>query len=112
MAWKAWVESIGQAMVKPSAVISKLISRIMAAASAMPAAVGCTPARGEKSRKMSPWMAASVAPPSTLPSTMAEREAGEASTVSRKPSLRSWISDIMEKIAVKSTIMTIEPGKK
>ncbi len=57
-------------------------------------------------------MAASVAPPSTLPSTMAERETGEASTVSRKPSLRSWMSDIMEKIAVKSTIITMEPGKK
>ena len=89
MAWKAWVESMGQAMVKPSAVISKLMSRTTAAASMRPAKLGWTPASGEKQRKMSPWMAASVAPPSTLPSTMAERETGEAMTVSRKPSLRS-----------------------
>src|SRR5581483_8567316 len=57
-------------------------------------------------------MAASVAPPSTLPNTMDDRLTGAASTESRKPSLRSWMSDIMLKIAVKSTIMTTAPGKR
>ena len=49
-------------------------------------------------------------PPSTLPSTIAERGTGATSTDSRKPSLRSSITDIMVKIEVNSTIMMSAPG--
>ena len=70
----------------------------------------CTPTSGAKTRKTSPCAAASVVPPSTLPSTMAARGTGATSTDSRKPSLRSSITDIMVKIAVKSTIITSVPG--
>src|SRR5258708_5406374 len=52
MAWKACVESMGQAMVKPSVVISKLMSRMTAAASTRTPKLGCTPASGVKQRKM------------------------------------------------------------
>ena len=50
-----------------------------------------------------PWIAESVVPPRTLPSTMAERGTGATSTESKKPSLRSSITDIMVKIDVNST---------
>ena len=43
---------------------------------------------------------------------LADRDTGAASTESRKPSLRSWMSDIIEKIEVNNTIMATEPGKK
>ncbi len=80
--------------------------------SAKLASVKCTPTAGAKTRKIRPCSVASVAPPSTLPSTMTERLTGATSTESRKPSLRSSITDIMVKMAVKSTIMISAPGKK
>ncbi len=61
-------------------------------------------------RKIKPCPAASVVPPRTLPSTIAERGTGATSTESRKPSLRSSITDIMVKMLVKSTIMISAPG--
>ncbi len=57
-----------------------------------------------------PWTAESVVPPITLPSTIAVRGTGATSTESRKPSLRSSMTDIMVKIEVKSTIMINAPG--
>ena len=41
---------------------------------------------------------------------MAARGTGATSTESRNPSLRSSMTDIMVKIAVKSTIITKVPG--
>ena len=55
-------------------------------------------------------LVARVVPPKTFPRTMAARGTGATSTESRKPSLRSSITDIMVKIAVKSTIITSVPG--
>ncbi len=54
MAWKAWVESIGQAMAKPSAVSSKLIMMMTRALRAIEANVGWTPTNGAKTRKTMP----------------------------------------------------------
>ena len=70
------------------------------------------PSAGAKQRNTSPWIVESVVPPSTLPSTITERCTGATSTESRKPSLRSSITDIMVKMEVKSTIMMSAPGKK
>ncbi len=99
-------------MAKPSAVSSKLIITMISMLNPIADGVMRTPTRGPKTRKMIPCTAASVAPPSTFPKTMDERLTGAASTDSRNPSLRSWISDIMLKMAVKSTIMATDPGKK
>ena len=74
------------------------------------AIVMCTPTKGAKTRKINPCAVARVVPPKTLPRTMAARGTGATITDSRKPSLRSSITDIMVKIAVKRTIMTNTPG--
>src|SRR5262249_38201763 len=57
-------------------------------------------------------MVESVVPPNTLPSTIPERCTGATITESKKPSLRSSITDIMVKIEVNSTIMINAPAKK
>src|ERR1017187_10097209 len=103
MAWKAWVESMGQAMANPNAVREKETRKTVNTTSRNPIKVMCTPSNGANARKSSPWMVESVVPPSTLPSTMAARGTGATRTESRKPSLRSSITDIMVKIEVKST---------
>src|SRR5450755_4172335 len=110
MAWKAWLESMGQAMANPSAVSEKETRKIVSTMSRKPTKVMCTPTNGAKTKKRSPWIVESVVPPSTLPSTMAERGTGATSTESRKPSLRSSITDIMVKMEVNSTIMMSAPG--
>ena len=57
-----------------------------------------------------PWIAESVVPPITFPKTTAERGTGATRTESKKPSLRSSITDIIVKIEVNSTIMISAPG--
>src|SRR5439155_380796 len=61
------------------------------------------PMNGAKIRNASPCTVASVAPPRTLPSTIAERLAGDTSTESKKPSRRSSITDNIVKIAGNDT---------
>ena len=70
------------------------------------------PDKGSEGQEDRPWIAESVAPPRTLPSTMALRLTGATSTVSKNPSLRSSINDIMAKIEVNRTIIVSAPGKK
>ena len=55
---------------------------------------------------------ASTIPPVSLPITSANREMGATKTPCRKPSRRSSIIEIVEKIAVNIKINTAMPGKK
>ncbi|CAM4327309.1 hypothetical protein COSO111634_37625 [Corallococcus soli] len=50
--------------------------------------------------------------PSALPSTTASLEPGPASTAWRKPSLRSSMTVMVAKMALKSTTIVTTPGKK
>jgi hypothetical protein len=113
MAWKPWVDSMRQAMVKPNAVRATAMRAIRTTACA---SSGSEDAKrrvmAPSTRNSSPWIIAIAAPPRTLPSTIAQRGAGETSTDCRKPSLRSSMIEIVAKIAVKSRIITSVPGKK
>jgi hypothetical protein len=68
------------------------------------------PDSGARARKTAPWSQARVAPPNTLPATMAAREIGATSTPCRKPTSRSSITEMVEKMAAKSSTSTIVPG--
>ena len=68
-----------------------------------------TPASGAKIRSISPCIHPSVADPRILPSTRLVRGAGETSIESRKPSRRSSMIEIVEKIAENITVSTSVP---
>ena len=55
-------------------------------------------------------MVAIATPPRLLPSTSATRDTGAASTACRKPWWRSSMTEIVEKIAVNSSVSTTTPG--
>ena len=55
---------------------------------------------------------ASTVPPNTFPNTSDPRGTGETSTACKKPSRRSSMIEIVEKMAVKSKISTATPGRK
>ena len=55
---------------------------------------------------------AKTVPPKRFPNTTAEHGTGATKMPWRKPSRRSSIMEIVEKIAVKSKIITSVPGKK
>src|SRR5229473_5525787 len=83
---------MGHAMAKPSAVNANDTRNTVSTMRPNEASVMCMPTSGAKTKKISPWAAASVVPPNTFPRTMAARGTGATSTESRKPSLRSSIT--------------------
>ena len=68
------------------------------------------PASGASASRIAACIEAMVTPPSVLPSTSDARETGAASTACRNPWWRSSITEIVEKIAVKSRVSTTTPG--
>ena len=112
MAWNPWVEFIRHAMQNPKAVSANETTPIITIASTHPASGGVMPSRGLRRTKISPCTKASAVPPRTLPSTIAIRGTAATSTDCKTPSRRSSITEIVEKIAVNSRIITIVPGKK
>ena len=112
IAWKPWEESIGQATRKPRPVTPKEMTKVIAIRPTTVPAVRWIPLSGASRQKSMPWSQARLAPPRILPSTMLDRGAGETRTDCRKPSRRSSMMEIVEKIAVKSRISTSVPGKK
>ena len=68
------------------------------------------PASGASRSRIATWMLAMATPPRLLPSTSARRDTGAASTACRKPWWRSSITEMVEKIAVNSSVSTTTPG--
>ncbi len=99
-------------MQKPSAVSEKETTSIMPQAARNPASFHGIPTSGAIARKMMPGIIARIVPPSTLPRTIAILGTGATSTDCRKPSLRSSMIEIVEKIAVESKMKSTVPGKK
>ena len=110
MEWNPWVDSIRQASRRPSAVSAKPIKPITNTEARAASSVSGTPASGVAMSRRTPCKSASVAPPRTCPSTMAERGTGAASTPCRKRAFLSSTTAKVEKMAVKSTTMAIMPG--
>ena len=65
---------------------------------------------GASKTNRNPCREANVAPPRILPRTKPDRETGATRTESKNPSFRSSIIEMVEKMAVKRTTMTIVPG--
>jgi hypothetical protein len=70
------------------------------------------PASGASRQKKRACNTARVVPPRNFPSGMAAGERGATRAPCKKPSRRSSITEIVEKIAVKSMIRRRMPGKK
>src|SRR5437879_12389586 len=70
------------------------------------------PTSGARKRSKIAWIIDNAVPPAIFPSAMLERGTGATITDWRKPSRRSSMIDIVEKIAVNSRIITTTPGKK
>jgi hypothetical protein len=68
------------------------------------------PASGASRSRIVTCTVAIATPPRLLPSTSATRETGAASTAWRKPWWRSSMTEIVEKIAVNSSVSTTTPG--
>ena len=111
-AWNPCVESTFQAKAKPSAVSVRASTASTPAAASAESGVSGMPTAGARTRKTTPWSQARVAPPSTLPATIAARETGAASTPWRNPSWRSSITEMFEKMAAKRRTSATVPGKK
>ena len=61
---------------------------------------------------IAPWAVATVAPPSALPHTIAERRTGATSISRRKPNSRSHTIETAEKIAVNNRVIATTPGNR
>ena len=110
MAWKPCVESIFHANRKPSDVKVNEIANNTATSSSRVTRDTEYPVSGRKARNTTACSHASVQEPSTLPSTIALRGAGDTIIDSRNPSRRSSISDIIENTAENITVNVRAPG--
>ena len=68
-----------------------------------------TPASGAKIKSISPCIHPNVADPRILPNTRLVRGAGDTSMDSRKPSRRSSMMEMVEKMAENITVSTSVP---
>ena len=112
MAWKPCVDSKCHANTKPRPVTQNASSPSETRATTTPEGVSDRPASGASASSTTACPTASVVPPSSRLTTIAERGAGEARTPCRKPASRSVITEMAEKIAVNTTISASVPGKK
>ncbi len=107
--WNAAVESIFHAIAKPNPVSVNEIRNIAASTGTISAKPIETPASGAKTRSISPCIHPNVADPKIFPSTKLVRGAGDTSIESKKPSRRSSMIEIVEKIAENITVSTRVP---
>jgi len=109
IAWKPEVVSIRQAITNPMPVSVNAMRKIAAITDGSSSTETETPASGANKRNRRPWIQARVAEPRIFPKTNAVRGAGETSIERRKPSRRSSMIDIVEKMAENITVRTNAP---
>ena len=113
MAWNPWTESSFQAKAKPSAVSATARSASTPAASSADAARQLDPGeRAPEPGRRPPAARPASRRPAPCRPRQRTRETGATSTPWRKPSWRSSITEMLEKMAAKSSTRTIVPGKK
>ncbi len=111
-AWKPCVDSIGQAITNPSAVRENAIRNTVSTVSPSTEREKWIPNGMPRIRKIRPCDRSHRGSAQNLAQHDRRAAHRRTSTDSKKPSLRSSITDIMVKIEVNRTIITSTPGKK
>ena len=96
--------------MKPSPVRPNDMTNRVARTSRREPALKENPTSGARKRSKIAWIIDNAVPPAIFPRAMLERGTGATITDCRKPSRRSSMIDIVEKIEVKSIMSTIVPG--